>query len=76
MESIRTSQPEPRVAMSDDKRSAHELIRLLSYRCNVYKCRDKFESIAILPNVELRARKWDMREAQNSGHIVNCHAMC
>jgi hypothetical protein len=63
-------------ADSNDTGSTHELIRFLSYRCNVYKYRGRFGSIAILLDVELRACKRGMREAQNSGHIVHCHAMC
>ena len=62
--------------MSDDKKSDDELPRVLNFRRSVHKCRDKFENISILLSVELRARKWDMREAGNSDHIVSFHAIC
>ena len=61
--------------MCDDNQSEHELPRLLNFRRNVYKCRDKFENISILLSVELRARKWGMREAGNYHHIVGYRAI-
>ena len=57
--------------MSDDKKNEHELHRFLSFHRNVYKCTDRFANIVIRLDVELRACKWDRREAATTARIAH-----